>query len=242
MWLLIIPVTTASLGTWQIFRLRDKLELKLKLEAKTQALPIEMPSEVSNLDELEYRRVVLHGFFDHGIEFYIRPRQLLSGETRQRIQTSEPGAQVITPFYCRQTNSRILVNRGWVPKSRLNPQSRLEGQIEGEVTLTALIRRNENRPIFMPKNDIENNMWHYKDLEQMSSIAATEPILVDADATTTIPGGPIGGQTVVSLRNDHLQYIFTWYCLSLFTFYMWFKLRNRQVRSRARLQSVTGRT
>ena len=35
----------------------------------------------------------------------------------------------------------------------------------------------------MPKNDIENNMWHYKDLEQMSSIAATEPILVDADAS-----------------------------------------------------------
>ena len=65
---------------------------------------------VSNLDELEYRRVVLHGFFDHGIEFYIRPRQLLSGETRQRIQTSEPGAQVITPFYCRQTKS-VRVSR-----------------------------------------------------------------------------------------------------------------------------------
>ena len=27
---------------------------------------------------------------------------------------------------------------------------------------------------------------------------------------TTVPGGPIGGQTRVTLRNEHLQYIFTW--------------------------------
>lgn len=35
----------------------------------------------------------------------------------------------------------------------------------------------------MPKNDIEKNFWFYKDLDQMSSIAATELILVDADAS-----------------------------------------------------------
>lgn len=28
---------------------------------------------------------------------------------------------------------------------------------------------------------------------------------------STISGGPVGGQTRVTLRNDHLQYIFTWY-------------------------------
>ena len=27
---------------------------------------------------------------------------------------------------------------------------------------------------------------------------------------TTVQGGPIGGQTRISLRNDHLQYVFTW--------------------------------
>ena len=27
---------------------------------------------------------------------------------------------------------------------------------------------------------------------------------------STVPGGPIGGQTKVYLRNEHLQYIITW--------------------------------
>lgn len=65
----------------------------------------------------------------------------------------------------------------------------------------------------------------------MAKYADTEPILVDADASgnkllsrtpcspfllppppvaTTVRGGPIGGQTRVTLRNDHLQYVFTW--------------------------------
>ena len=29
-------------------------------------------------------------------------------------------------------------------------------------------------------------------------------------SATTVTGGPVGGQTRVTLRNDHLQYIFTW--------------------------------
>lgn len=29
-------------------------------------------------------------------------------------------------------------------------------------------------------------------------------------AESTVPGGPIGGQTRVTLRNEHLQYIITW--------------------------------
>ena len=44
----------------------------------------------------------------------------------------------------------------------------------------------------------------------MSKHLNTLPIFLDADAPATIPGGPIGGQTKVTLRNDHLSYMFTW--------------------------------
>lgn len=30
-------------------------------------------------------------------------------------------------------------------------------------------------------------------------------------AGSTVPGGPIGGQTRVTLRNEHMQYIVTWW-------------------------------
>ena len=44
--LLIIPIATFGLGTWQIFRLQWKLNLIEKLETKTKKSPIDVPSEL----------------------------------------------------------------------------------------------------------------------------------------------------------------------------------------------------
>ena len=44
----------------------------------------------------------------------------------------------------------------------------------------------------------------------MAAMTGSEPIFLDADAASTVPGGPIGGQTRVSFRNDHLSYLITW--------------------------------
>jgi cytochrome oxidase assembly protein ShyY1 len=49
-----------------------------------------------------------------------------------------------------------------------------------------------------------------RDLPHMAHVAGTEPVFLDAKAETTVPGGPVGGQTRVSLRNEHLSYILTW--------------------------------
>ena len=49
-----------------------------------------------------------------------------------------------------------------------------------------------------------------RDIPEMAQTLHTLPIFLDADANSTVPGGPIGGQTKVSLRNDHLSYMFTW--------------------------------
>ena len=62
----------------------------------------------------------------------------------------------------------------------------------------------------MNRNEIEKNRWHYLDIESMASVLGTLPIIVDADTASSVKGGPIGGQTRVTLRNEHLQYIITW--------------------------------
>lgn len=43
----------------------------------------------------------------------------------------------------------------------------------------------------------------------MAELANTSFIYIDAIQTIG-PGGPIGGQTQVFLKNDHLEYIITW--------------------------------
>ena len=44
--MLVIPVTTFGLGTWQVFRLQWKLGLIDELERKTTEDPITMPNEL----------------------------------------------------------------------------------------------------------------------------------------------------------------------------------------------------
>jgi cytochrome oxidase assembly protein ShyY1 len=44
----------------------------------------------------------------------------------------------------------------------------------------------------------------------MAEAAGTEPVFLEAKAETTVPGGPIGGQTRVSLRDEHMSYLLTW--------------------------------
>lgn len=57
----------------------------------------------------------------------------------------------------------------------------------------------------------------------MAAVTGAAPILLDARSETTIPGGPIGGQTRITMKNDHLSYLITWFSLSAFTTFMWFK-------------------
>jgi surfeit locus 1 family protein len=54
------------------------------------------------------------------------------------------------------------------------------------------------------------------------------PFYVDADATPNPGGLPLGGQTLLDLPNDHLQYAITWYALAaaLAVIYILFVHRN----------------
>lgn len=45
LWLLIIPVTTFCLGTWQVYRLQWKLDLIADLERRTKKEVIDIPLE-----------------------------------------------------------------------------------------------------------------------------------------------------------------------------------------------------
>ncbi|XP_067868132.1 surfeit locus protein 1 [Heterodontus francisci] len=226
--LLLIPVATFGLGTWQVQRRKWKLQLIKELKERTRSDPLPIPLDQLELKELEYRQVRVRGRFDHSKELYILPRSRVNPDKEKReagqlMSSTETGANVITPFNCTDLGVRILVNRGFVPRTRIKPETRTKGQITDEVELVGVVRLSETRKPFTPQNDIEKNCWHYRDLEAMAQVAGTEPILIDADLNSTVPGGPIGGQTRVTLRNEHLQYILTWYGLCAATSYMWFQ-------------------
>jgi surfeit locus 1 family protein len=116
----------------------------------------------------------------------------------------------------------ILVNRGWIPKKNMDPDTRKEGQVTGEIELNGIVRIGEARPQFQPDHN-KGNIYLYRDFDRMCKATGAVPVFIDADVQSSVPAGPVGGQTRVTLRNEHMSYIITWFSLSAFTSIMWFK-------------------
>uniref|UniRef100_R4G3N1 SURF1-like protein n=1 Tax=Rhodnius prolixus TaxID=13249 RepID=R4G3N1_RHOPR len=228
--LLLIPVSTFGLGTWQIKRKKWKENLIESLMVKTREPAVQLPEEDSEVSALEYRKVRVRGKFDHAGEMYLGPRSLLlDGESAYHgklVTTSankSSGYQVVTPFILSESKERILVNRGWVALKNKNPRTRLHGQINEEVELEGVVRLSEPRQPFTPLNKLDARIWFSRDVEEMAKFVDCRPVFIDVTADFTVEGGPIGGQTRATFRNEHLSYILTWYGISLGTSFLWYK-------------------
>jgi len=226
---LIIPITTFGLGCWQVRRRKWKINLIQTLNEHTTGEPRSLLDNLDHLSELEYYPIRVKGHYDHSKEILIEPRSRLDIEDKisnSQNQRNNPersgGAQVITPFKVSNQNFSILVNRGFVPFDLRNPETRRAGQIEGEHEIVGLLRTTDSANVWM-KNNPSKNLWRKRDVDEMARYLETAPIFIDAVKSSSVQGGPIGGQTNVQLRNEHLSYIVTWFSLSALTSLMWLK-------------------
>ena len=132
-----------------------------------------------------------------------------------------PGGLIITPFVVSGRDGlTILVNRGYVPYTHYTAEKRKEGQVEDEIELIGLCRKDEIISTFTPENKPPTE-WHHREIDLMAKTLGTAPVLLDATKQSTIKGGPLGGQTAINLRNEHMTYIVTWYTLTFLTSLMW---------------------
>ena len=204
-----------SLGTWQMRRLAWKEDLIAKIEARVQAAPVALPDENTwatlQADDYEYRHVSLTGTFDHSKEIFVFRA---SGPNEG---LSQPGYVVMTPLKL-ASGASVLIARGFVTEAFKDPAKRPQGQLNGSVTLTGVMRAPEPRNNFTPADTPEKGLWYTRDPAAMAAALALPrpaPFSVDADATPVPGGWPKAGVTVVSIRNDHLSYALTWYGLAL---------------------------
>uniref|UniRef100_A0A1A9UXX9 SURF1-like protein n=1 Tax=Glossina austeni TaxID=7395 RepID=A0A1A9UXX9_GLOAU len=226
--LLMIPITTFGLGCWQVKRKLWKEQLIKDLKHLTGIPPVDLPEDLDTLKDMEYRAVRVRGTFLHDKELIMGPRSFVrpgGAETPGGLFSQRDagnGYWVITPFQLADRDDIILINRGWIPRKYLKPGSRESGQIKGELELTGVVRKGEQRPQFTPEH--KGDVFLYRDLPRMCQVTGAQPILLDASYETTVPGGPVGGQTRITLHNDHLSYLITWYSLSLATSYLWYRV------------------
>jgi surfeit locus 1 family protein len=204
-----------GLGVWQLERLQWKLALIATVNGHMTAAPATLDQIIAMpADEAQYRRVTLHGHFDHAKEAYV-------------FTTDASGApvyHVLTPFLT-DDGKTLVVDRGAVPKEKLDPATRAAGDTSGEVAVTGIWRAPDAPGLFTPPPDLTHRVWYARDLAGIAAadhITLSQPVLVEADAHPNPGGWPVGGQSVVSFRNQHLSYAITWFGLAIVLLGVWF--------------------
>jgi len=199
-----------SLGVWQVNRLHWKLGLIAHVNRSMHAAPLSPDKALAMGPAAQYRRVALDGHFDDAKEAYVFG-----------TDGGAPVYHVIVSFTV--DDGRVfLVDRGVVPKEKLDPATRLAGQIAGETHVVGVWRTPDPPGAFTPAPDIAHRIWFAHDLkgiakaDGIAKLAAA--VVIEADATPNPGGWPRGGQTVVTFRNEHLQYAITWFGLAAVLF------------------------
>ena len=199
-----------GLGMWQLERLEWKNALIAERDSRMAAPVASFDNDSQPLGPLNFRRVSVRGEFLHHQEFH-----LLSRTSKGRA-----GIHVVTPLIPRPEiagHPTILVNRGWVPNALSDPGRRHEGQTSGIVVVEGIARTEVGRQgWFAPENDPAGGVWHRLDVGQMSDVLGLPlpPFVIEAGPALNLGGFPIGGQTRVQIRNDHLGYAIIWYTLA----------------------------
>ena len=213
LWLAVLSLAAfallIALGVWQVERRTWKLALIDRVEQRVHAAAQPIPSPASwpavTAANDAYRHVTVSGRFLHDRETLV-----------QAVTEEGPGYWVLTPLQ-RGDGKLVLINRGFVPTERRDPSTRRDGNPDGPVEITGLLRVTEPNGGFLRNNVPQHNRWYSRDVAAIAAARGLHdiaPFFIDADSGSQTHGGPIGGLTVVSFPNNHLIYALTWFTLA----------------------------
>ncbi|CAI5757422.1 unnamed protein product [Candida verbasci] len=170
-----MPIISFFLGCWQVRRLQWKTNLISKCE-NNLAAPI-IPELPKNLDpnvipEFEYRRFKVKGHFNYDQEIFLGPR----------LKDGVVGYLVVTPFIRSNGGKPILIERGWIHKDKVIPETRSKGYLshlalpKGEIDIEALFRIMPKKSYLQIDHEDGSRLFNIPDVEAMAKQSNSLPI------------------------------------------------------------------
>ncbi|KAK4543388.1 hypothetical protein LTR36_005531 [Oleoguttula mirabilis] len=245
-----IPATAFVLGCWQVQRLTWKTDLIARFEDRLIRDPLPLPPQVDPdaIHDFDYRRVYARGRLRHDQEMLIGPR-LHDGNDGYLVVTPLDRSALYPAYGAKGINTTVLVCRGWIAKDKAAQASRHPSSLPtGEVVVEGLLREPWLKNSFTPDNKPAQAKWYFPDVREMAGHVGSQAVWVEetmrpdllASYDREAKGVPIGRAPEVNLRNNHVQYIFTWFSLSLATSIMlWMVVKKPASNIRSRVRQST---
>ena len=194
-----------SLSLWQVKRLVWKTNLIEQRVSNFEGEPKNL-FDIKKPNENEFKKVFIEGQLLNNLEFFM-PALSKNGNN---------GFHIIVPMEV-EKKKLILFDTGWVPLAKKEKNKRLNNLIKEKKIFTAVIRLPGRKGYFQPDNDNIKNFWFFvepKLMEETISMKLEDRFYLEA--VDNGPNGyPLGNQTRIYLRNNHLQYAITWFLIAL---------------------------
>lgn len=193
-----------SLCLWQVQRLSWKKDL---IETRVSRFEnnIRFLEDIKDPLRNEFTRVKVEGKFLNEKEMFM-PALSKNGNN---------GFHILVVL--KQPNGKnIIFDTGWIPTRKKNKQARMENIDNLLSVKEAVIRLPGRKGKYQPDNDPDDNFWFYVEPEKMKDFLNTNvEHSFYLEAVNNGPGGyPLGGQTRIYIRNNHLQYAITWFLIA----------------------------
>ena len=194
-----------SLSLWQVKRLKWKSELINERVASFELDPINL-EDIINPEKNEFRKVLVKGEILNEHEMFM-PALSKRGNN---------GFHILVPIKTKD-NNYIIYDTGWIPLKKKKKEDRVNNISSNFETFEAVIRTSGRKGYFQPDNDTDTNTWFFVEPTKMSNFIGIKlQKNFYLEAFDNGPNGyPLGNQTRIYLRNNHLQYALTWLMIAL---------------------------
>ena len=202
-----------QLGIWQLHRAEQKEKLKEAAENRASLPVLELHPDTDFSPDLRFRKIVVKGHFEPEKQI------LLDNQTHD----GRAGVHVLTPLRIEDSETRLLIDRGWIAlgpsRERLPEPEVLEGEVEvhGFIDIPSpprFILGDASRA-----GPAWGRLWPYINLDYFSKYAGfpVKPYLIRQD-----PADPHGyvrvWPTVETKSAMHIGYAIQWFGLAVVAF------------------------
>jgi surfeit locus 1 family protein len=207
---LAVFLLTTYLGQWQQGRAAEKYALQKEFDDRSKKPPVVLNATTRDF-ALRFRRATAEGTWQPGLQIFVD----------NKVEADRAGYHVITPLKLVDTNTYLLVNRGWIARSSAYPKPPTVEVPSGQFGVSGSLSIPSSRFMELSDVTIENHVWQNLTPERYrlnTGLDVLPFVLLAQDAYPPL-------RNVVekpdARAEKHVEYMLTWYSLAIAVVVIW---------------------
>jgi surfeit locus 1 family protein len=211
---LIVAAVCVPLGNWQYAKAQRKMAAQALLESRGRDAVVELKGAPVDAASLDSRPVSVKGRFEPAGQFFVD----------NRVLHEAAGYHVLTPFHIDGSDTRVLVNRGWIPAQARHSDTPQVATPDAALEIRGIAVIPGSRFFTLGGGDTSPQpVWQNLDLARFTKLVAYPllPVVVQLDAAS--PAGFAREWPRPDERFErHLSYAYQWYGFAISALLIWF--------------------